>query len=272
MPTPMPIMAAISGEKFGTVRTCVRSSSSAIPIPSPASAVITGRPMATTDPKASSMMMMAAVMPMPSLGPGAAVAAARDRAAAELDLEAVVRGGLGRGDDLLHGGGRDVGGVGRELDLGEGDVARARVGDLVGSGLSRRGWSRSGRRAGAAALASTLVMAALVARAVDGRGGVEDDVGCVARLRRELRLQDVARLLRGGVARRELVLEVGADDLGQDRDADDGQYPERQDGPAAVVAGAGQAPEDGGVLILEARARCRTRSRSPLSRVTFAVP
>ncbi len=76
MPTPMPIMAAISGEKFGTVRTCVRSSSRAMPMPRPASAVITGRPMATTDPKASSMMRMAAVMPMPSLGPGAAVAAA----------------------------------------------------------------------------------------------------------------------------------------------------------------------------------------------------
>ncbi len=46
------------------------------PIPRPASAVMTGRPMATTDPKASSMMRIAAVMPMPSLGPGAAVAAA----------------------------------------------------------------------------------------------------------------------------------------------------------------------------------------------------
>ena len=76
MPTPMPIMAAISGEKFGTVRTWVRSSSRAMPIPRPASAVMTGRPMATTDPNASSMMMMAAVIPMPSLGPGAAVAAA----------------------------------------------------------------------------------------------------------------------------------------------------------------------------------------------------
>ena len=54
----------------------MRSSSSAMPIPSPASAVITGRPMATTDPNASSMMRIAAVMPMPSLGPGAAVAAA----------------------------------------------------------------------------------------------------------------------------------------------------------------------------------------------------
>ena len=33
-----------------------------------------GSPMATTDPKASSMMMMAAMIPMPSLGPGLAPA------------------------------------------------------------------------------------------------------------------------------------------------------------------------------------------------------
>ena len=58
--------------------------------------------MATTDPKASSMMRMAAVMPMPSLGPGAAVAAAEIGLAAELDLEARVGGGLCGGDDLLH--------------------------------------------------------------------------------------------------------------------------------------------------------------------------
>ena len=74
MPTPMPIMAAISGEKFGTTRKWVTSSSSATPIPSPNRAVMMGRPMATTDPKASSMMMMAAVMPMPSLAPGAILA------------------------------------------------------------------------------------------------------------------------------------------------------------------------------------------------------
>ncbi len=76
MPTPMPIMAAISGEKLGTTRTWVNSSSSAMPIPSPHRAVITGRPMATTEPKANSMMIMAAVMPIPSLGPGAALTAA----------------------------------------------------------------------------------------------------------------------------------------------------------------------------------------------------
>ena len=32
-----------------------------------------GSPMATTDPNANSMMRMAAVTPIPSLGPGAAV-------------------------------------------------------------------------------------------------------------------------------------------------------------------------------------------------------
>ncbi len=39
-------------------------------MPRPKSAVTMGRPMATTEPNASSMMIMAAVMPMPSLAPG----------------------------------------------------------------------------------------------------------------------------------------------------------------------------------------------------------
>ena len=39
----------------------------------------------------------------------------------------------------------------------------------------------------------------------------------------------------------------------EDRDADDGQDPESQDGPAAVVTGAGQAPEDGVVPVLDGR-------------------
>ena len=94
-----------------------------MPIPSPASAVITGRPMATTDPKASSMMRIAAVMPMPSLGPGAAVAAAEIGFPPSSTWKPWMRGGLGRRDDLLDGRRGDVGGVGRELDLGEGDVA-----------------------------------------------------------------------------------------------------------------------------------------------------
>jgi hypothetical protein len=73
MPTPMPIMAAISGANVGTTRRCVTNSKSAMPIAKPKSAVMIGRPMATTDPKVSRMMRIAAVMPMPSLGPGAAV-------------------------------------------------------------------------------------------------------------------------------------------------------------------------------------------------------
>ena len=51
MPTPMPIMAAISGAKVGTTRRWVTSSKRAIPIPRPNSAVMIGSPMATTDPK-----------------------------------------------------------------------------------------------------------------------------------------------------------------------------------------------------------------------------
>ena len=74
MPTPIPIIAAISGEKVGTTRTWVKSSNKATPTPRPKSAVMMGSPIATTEPKASSMMMMAARMPIPSLAPGAAAA------------------------------------------------------------------------------------------------------------------------------------------------------------------------------------------------------
>ena len=148
MPTPMPIMAAISGEKFGTTRTWVSSSRSATPIPSPASAVITGRPMATTEPKASSMMRMAAVMPMPSLGPGAAVTAEEIGLPPSSTAKPGVRPRLGHADHLLDRARRDVGRVGGELDLGKGDVAVR--GDLVGTGGWRMDPSRCARRAGVA--------------------------------------------------------------------------------------------------------------------------
>ena len=67
-------MAMISGAKIGVVTTWVRRSRTAKATAIPNSAVMMGRPMATTEPKASSMMMMAARMPMPSLGPGFAPA------------------------------------------------------------------------------------------------------------------------------------------------------------------------------------------------------
>ena len=74
MPTPSPIMAMISGAKIGVVTTWVSRSRTAKATAIPNRAVMMGRPMATTEPKASSMMMMAARMPMPSLGPGLAPA------------------------------------------------------------------------------------------------------------------------------------------------------------------------------------------------------
>ena len=198
MPTPMPIMAAISGEKFGTVRTWVSSSSRAIPMPRPASAVMTGRPMATTDPKASSIMRMAAVMPMPSLGPGAAVAAALIGAPPSSTWKPWCAAACAVLYDLLDGRDGDVGRVGGELDLREGDVTLARPGDLMRAGRRERAGHAldPGQRLDAG---DHLVDRRLVGGARDGRGRVEDDVRGVARLRRERRLQDVRCLLRGGV-------------------------------------------------------------------------
>ena len=66
-------MAISSGPNVGTVSTWLAANTTPKPRPTPASAVTIGKPIATTEPKASSMMMTAAVMPNPSLEPGAAV-------------------------------------------------------------------------------------------------------------------------------------------------------------------------------------------------------
>ncbi len=73
MPTPMPIMAASSWPKVGTLMPWLRKSTTPKAMATPNRAVRIGRPMAMTEPKASSRMMMAARMPTPSLGPGEAV-------------------------------------------------------------------------------------------------------------------------------------------------------------------------------------------------------
>ncbi len=70
MPTPSPIIAMISGANVGVVTMWDNRSRTANPMAMPNRAVMMGRPMATTDPKATSMMMMAAKMPIPSLEPG----------------------------------------------------------------------------------------------------------------------------------------------------------------------------------------------------------
>ena len=64
----------ISGANVGVVTMWDNRSSTAKPMAMPNKAVMMGRPMATTDPKATSMMMMAARMPIPSLEPGLAPA------------------------------------------------------------------------------------------------------------------------------------------------------------------------------------------------------
>ena len=71
-------------------------------------------------------------------GPGGGGGRGTDRGAAELGLEAPVGRSLCRGDRLLDGQDGDVDHVGRKLDLGEGDVALARLGDLVHAGHRER--------------------------------------------------------------------------------------------------------------------------------------
>ena len=63
-------MASISGAKVGTFRRWLTRSSRAKPTAMPNRAVRMGKPIATNDPKAMSMMIMAARMPKPSLEPG----------------------------------------------------------------------------------------------------------------------------------------------------------------------------------------------------------
>ena len=74
MPTPRPIIAMISGANTGVTSTCESRSRVPKAMAMPNRAVMMGSPIATTEPKARSMMMMAAKMPMPSLGPGFAPA------------------------------------------------------------------------------------------------------------------------------------------------------------------------------------------------------
>ena len=72
MPTPRPIMIIMSGPKVGTVTRWLSATRIPKLMPMPTRAVRIGRPMATTDPKASSMTTTAATSPIITLDPGAA--------------------------------------------------------------------------------------------------------------------------------------------------------------------------------------------------------
>ena len=64
MPTPSPIIAASCGAKFAVSKTWVPSVTRLRPTPSANSAVSSGSPIATTEPKVSSRMMTAASSPI----------------------------------------------------------------------------------------------------------------------------------------------------------------------------------------------------------------
>ena len=213
----------------------------------PNRAVMMGRPMATTDPKAISMMMMAAMIPMPSLEPGwadtvdeigsppsatwypgwAKLWATFDQVFGSVVIQ--IRGGL------------------VELDHGEGDVpvgrhllARARCERAAHSAHVRErteGGDQSSDRG-------------RVGRVFDRTRGVNDDVGGVPGLGREPLRQQVLGPLRRRVARGEVVAEGAADDVGQ---ADHGHHdddPADDDRPAVVVTPPGQAAESADVRLL----------------------
>ncbi len=63
-------MAMTSGANVGVVTTCESRSRTAKATAIPKRAAMIGNPMATTEPKANSMMTMAARMPIPSSAPG----------------------------------------------------------------------------------------------------------------------------------------------------------------------------------------------------------
>ena len=70
MPTPMPIIAANCGVNAGKSTKAAPRPTMRSPEPTPRIAIVIGKPMATTEPKASSRMMTAAPMPISSVRPG----------------------------------------------------------------------------------------------------------------------------------------------------------------------------------------------------------
>src|SRR3954465_1977289 len=114
MPTPIPTIAAGGGAQSGTSTTRRSSSASATDMPSPKTAVRSGRPIATAEPKVSSRIRAAAMRPMPPPPAGAACGQfaprppggglrrqLRDRPAG-LHLERVVAGGEYRFQERLR--------------------------------------------------------------------------------------------------------------------------------------------------------------------------
>ena len=75
MPTPMPIIDATCGANEGTSSRCPMRPINEMPMPIPKSAVTIGRPIASSDPNATSKMTIAASRPMISAKPNAGCSA-----------------------------------------------------------------------------------------------------------------------------------------------------------------------------------------------------
>ena len=199
----------------------------------PNRAVMMGRPMATTDPKASSMMMMAARMPIPS-EPGSGPRHQADGLAAQGHVVPGRAEGLGGRDHLLDGGRGEVTGLLVEDDLHIGDVTV----EEIGGHRRRERADHLGHMGQRLQGPDQLGGAGLNGGRTDRTGGGDDHLVRTAGLIRKARSRicctgclPPVRLLEKFAARR----------LGAHVRSDQDHEPEDQDRPAVVVAPPGEA-------------------------------
>ncbi len=131
MPTPRPIIVATELAHSGISRTLVSKVSAARPTPTPNSAVASGSPIATSDPKAMNKMIAATSSPGPSapMLVDWALSMAWPASSICTPVAASVRG------EVEHLGGHiDREGGARRVELDDGVTSSAVSGDLVGTG------------------------------------------------------------------------------------------------------------------------------------------
>ena len=237
MPTPIPIIAASCVVNSGATITFDNSAQIANPQPMPKSAVRIGRPIASSEPNATSRMMIAARSPMTSGRP--TEAPDLEHPSAELEGDAVdALAGVGCSDDVLGGGLVDFARALLELDVGVGDLP-------VGCDLARA-FGRV-RARGAADLVDLLDLrqhgldAALNRGVLHALRGVDDELARVAGARGERLLEQVLRACRLGALDGEALGEVLADGAAQDGEPDEQPDPGQDRQPAMTVREAGEA-------------------------------
>ena len=166
MPTPMPIMAASSWPKVGTLIPWLMKSMTPKAMATPKRAVRMGRPMAITEPKASSRMMTAARMPTTFGRPEGELLDLGDRRSTELDTKPGPALAVALSIDGLNGVLRQILGLLVELHRPVGDVPV--TADLRRFHPGRTGCGRRRRRAARSSRQSVAVMRACTAGDVTG--------------------------------------------------------------------------------------------------------